>query len=369
MSGPEKFTETQLPPIEAFYNTLEDEPCPVQNYNRAREIWGHYKIKTMRDYHDHYLLSDVLLLADVFENFRNSIYEQHRLDPLHFITLPSLAWASALKYTNAKLDLITDPDMYLMIENSMRGGIATISHRHARANNPLVEGYDPSKPHSWLSYTDCNNLYGGAMCQSLPVGNFRFLSPDEIAGFDLMSIPSDGDTGYIVECDLKYPSELHDLHSDYPMAPEHLTVSPDMLSDFCREIKAENWKPMQKLVPNLFDKINYVCHYRNLQFYVKHGLVLSKIHRVISFDQNPWLEPWIAYCTERRKMARDEFESDLAKLQANATFGKTMEQVRHRVNVRLICDPNKLTKAVSRPTFRCLLMISCLFAEHASVSP
>ena len=99
----------------------------------------------MRDYHDHYLLSDVLLLANVFENFRNLIYYQHRLDPLHFITLPLLAWASALQ-KNAKLDLITDPDMYLMVENSMRGGIKTISHRHARANNPLVEGYDPQNP-------------------------------------------------------------------------------------------------------------------------------------------------------------------------------------------------------------------------------
>ena len=101
----------------------------------------------MRDYHDHYLLSDVLLLADVFENFINSIYEQYRLNPFHFITLPSLAWASALKYTNVRLDLITDPVMYLMVKNSMRGRIATISHRHARVNNPLVEEYDPSKPH------------------------------------------------------------------------------------------------------------------------------------------------------------------------------------------------------------------------------
>jgi len=106
------------------------------------------------------------------------------------------------------------------------------------------------------------------MSQPLPVGNDRFLSTDEIADFDLMSIPSHGDTGYIVECDLKYTPELHDLHSDYPMAPEHLAVSPDMLSDFCREIKAENCKPMQKLIPNLLDKTNYVCHYHNLQFFI-----------------------------------------------------------------------------------------------------
>jgi len=129
MTGRDKFAETQLPSIEAFYNTLEDEPCPRKNYDLAREIWAHYDMKTMQNYHDHCLLSDVLLLADVFQNFRNSVYEQHHLDPLHFITLPTLAWAMALKYTDAELDLITDPDMYLMVENNMRGGIATISQR------------------------------------------------------------------------------------------------------------------------------------------------------------------------------------------------------------------------------------------------
>jgi len=111
-------------------------------------------------------------LADVYQNFRKSVYEQHHLDPLHFITRPSLAWASALKYTTDKLDLITDPDMYLMIENNMRGGIAIISHRYAQANNPLVQGYDPSKLNSWVTYLDANNLYGTAMSKSLPVGNF-----------------------------------------------------------------------------------------------------------------------------------------------------------------------------------------------------
>ena len=103
-----------------------------------------------------------------------------------------------------------------------------------------------------------------------------------------MKIPTHGDTGYIVECDLQYPPELQELRSDYPIAPEHLTVSPDMLSDFCSEIKDKNWKPSQKLIPNLLNKTKYVCHYRNLQFYITHGFVLTKIHRIISFDQKPW---------------------------------------------------------------------------------
>ena len=132
MTGPEKFGETQLPPIEAFHNTLDDQALSQEDYSRAQQIWAHYNMKILQNYHDHYLLSDVLLLADVFQNFRYTIYEQHHLDPLHFISLPSLAWASALKYTHAKLDLITDPDMYLMVENNMWGGIATISHRHAQ---------------------------------------------------------------------------------------------------------------------------------------------------------------------------------------------------------------------------------------------
>ena len=230
----------------------------------------------------------------------------------------------------------------------MRGGIAMISHRHAVANNPLVEGYDESKPTSYIIYLDANNLYGDAMSNPLPIDKFRFLTQPEIDAFerDFLSIPPDADTGYIIECDLEYPAHLHSLHSNYPLAPEHLTVDADMLSPFAKQYGGANWKPSKKLVPNLFDKTNYVTHYRNLQFYVKQGLVIKRIHRILSFRQGPWLKPWIDYCTNKRNMAHSDFESYLAKLQANATFGKTMEQVRHRVNIRLICDPHKLTKAV-----------------------
>jgi len=113
----------------------------------------------------------------------------------------------------------------------------------------------------------------------------------------LINVPTHGDTVYIVKCDLKYPEKLRELHSDYPISPEHLTVSPDMLSDFCSELQDKNWIPSQKLIPNSLDKTKYVCHYRNLQFYIKHGLIVTKIHRIISFDQKPWLKPWIDYCT------------------------------------------------------------------------
>jgi len=167
-----------------------------------------------------------------------------------------------------------------------------------------------------------------------------------------MSIPLDGDTGYIIECDLIYPDHLHPLHIDYPLAPEHLTVNFEMLSFFATQFIDREWKSSKKLIPNLHNTNKYVTHYRNLQFYLNHGLIVTKIHRILSFQQRPTLKPWIDYCTTKRKTATLEFESDLAKLQANATFGKTMEQVRHRVNIRLICDEHKLTKAANKASFR-----------------
>jgi len=179
MTSREKLDETKLPPIEAFYDQLNDESLKT-DYERAQKTWMYFGMQMLQNYHDHYLLSDVLLLTDVFENFRNAIMKENNLDCLHFVTLPSLVWESALKFTGVELDLITEPDAYLMIENNMRGGIATISHRHAEANNPLMEGYDLTKPTNYITYLDANNLYGDAMSNPLPVGKLQFLSQTEI---------------------------------------------------------------------------------------------------------------------------------------------------------------------------------------------
>ena len=116
MCGPEKFLETQLSSIKDFHDTINDEDLSEEDYEHAKQIWDHFGIKTLQSYHDHYLLSDVLLLTDVFENFRDSIYDELGLDPLHLITLPSLACSSAMKYTGVELNLITDPDVYWIIE-------------------------------------------------------------------------------------------------------------------------------------------------------------------------------------------------------------------------------------------------------------
>jgi len=225
MTSRDKFEEKQLPPIEAFYDKLKEEALKQEDYVRAQQTWSSYGMENMQQYHDHYLLTDVLLLSDVFDHFRQMVIREHNLDCLHFITLPSLAWAMALKHTKVELDLITDPEMYLFIENSMRGGIATISQRYASANNSYVDGHNRSEPNRYITYLDANSLYATAQSEPLPVGNFRFLDDDEIQNFDLATIEPDAEVGYIVECDLEYPAHLHDLHNDYPMAPEHLTVT------------------------------------------------------------------------------------------------------------------------------------------------
>ena len=160
-----------------------------------------------------------------------------------------------LKMTGIKLEKITDIDKYLLIEKGLRGGISYIAKRHAKANNKYTENYDPKKPSTFITYLDMNNLYGWAMCEYLPYGEFRWLK--NVDKFDVNSISKKSPIGYFLEVDLEYPYELHELHNDYPLAPEKLAVSSDMLSKYCKEI-ADRYKikvdDVKKLIPNLRNK-------------------------------------------------------------------------------------------------------------------
>ena len=218
MDSFQKFSQTQLPKRDDFYSLLTDEEISESEYAHAQKVWERFEIENMGQYHDLYLKSDVLLLADVFENFREQYLNIYGLDPAHYVSLPSSSWDAALKMTDVRLYLLTDVDMLNFIEKGMRGGISTITHRYAQANNKYMKNYHPQKESSYITYLDANNLYGWAMSQKLPTGDFRWLpSPESI---NLDSYDENSDKGLILEVDLEYPKELHHLHNDYPLAPE-----------------------------------------------------------------------------------------------------------------------------------------------------
>ena len=169
----DKLSEKQLPPKEEFYSKLNDENISEDDYLHAIRVWDTFECKTLRDYHDLYLKSDVLLLADVFENFRKTCLNHYKLDPAHYYTSPGLAWDACLKETGQQLQLLHDYDMLMMFEKGIRGGISHISKRYAEANNKYMKSYDSSKKSKFIQYLDANNLYGWAMSQNLPTHGFN----------------------------------------------------------------------------------------------------------------------------------------------------------------------------------------------------
>lgn len=251
-----------------------------------------------------------------------------------------------------------------MYVQGTRGGISCISHKYAKANNPLVgETYDPSLPNSYIAFLDMNNLYGTAMVEPMPQGDFKWLPDDEAATFDLASVPDDAAEGYILECDLEYPDELHDVHNLYPLAPESAVIDYNKLSPYTKSLAqklgiSSTAGKCRKLVTTLEPKRRYTVHYRNLKLYVRLGMVVSKIHRVISLKQSRWLKPYIDFNTEMRKNAKNAFEKDFFKLMNNTVFGKTMENVRKHMSLKLVTDRARLKRMTCKPTFKEFKIIS-----------
>ena len=351
MTSMAKFEETELPPQTAFYNQLTDEPLQDVDYAHARTVWTTFACQTLRDYHDLYLCSDVYLLADVIEKFRADSQALYGLEPVHYYSLPGLSWDAALKHSD--VELITDIDMYLMIEKGIRGGISMISHRYAKANDPRMgDEYDASKPTKTLLYLDANSLYPTAMCESLPVDQFSMIdNPD---AFDVTQVADDADYGYILEIDGYMPKDKHDTFNDYPLAPDKICVAPDMLSPFQKQ-HFPTGKGTEKLIPHLGKLEKYVVHYRNLKLYLELGFVVTRVHRVIRFHQEPWLKSFMELNIEQRRKAAeigDKARVATTKLAMNAVFGKTMENVRLHLNVELLTSSKIARKRIAKPNFK-----------------
>nr|XP_049699656.1 uncharacterized protein LOC126055254 [Helicoverpa armigera] len=348
-----KYEETKLPPKEFFYNTLKMEHITDEEYKHAKTVWDAFKITTIGEYTDLYLKCDVLLLCDIFENFRNISLKYYKLDPAYYVTAPSLSWDAMLLYTQVELDLIDDLEMYQMLEKGIRGGLAQCSLRHAKANNKYLPEFNDLEPSSYLIYLDCNNLYGYAMTKKFPITEFRFLNQKEVNCFDVMSISDESQYGFILEVDLEYPEHVHDFHSDLPFAPEKFIPPGGKTA---------------KLIANLYDKFNYVIHYTHLQECLKNGLVLRKIHRILTFRQEEYLKKYIDLNTSLRQASTTTFEKDFFKLLNNSIFGKTIENKRKQVDIKLATkwvDVDNITnkqhgaeKLICKPNFKSVSVFS-----------
>ncbi|GFX97570.1 uncharacterized protein TNCV_2841301 [Trichonephila clavipes] len=289
VSDVEKLNDTCLPPKEKFYSRLNDEDITDDDYQHAN----------------------------------------------HCGIIPctrSFMGLNAETVTKVKIELLIDYDMYLFVEKGIRGGISQCSNRYARANNKFLPNFEPSKPPNFLLYLDANNLYGWAMSQPLPLNNFKWVD-----FLDVDHIDENGEKGYILEVDLEYPESLHDYHSDLPLAPES-SVLPGYKE--------------KRLLTTIYPRTNYVVHIRNLKQYLKLGLVLKKVHKILEFLQESWLQPYIKMNTQFRTEAENEFEKNFYKLMNNAIFGKTMENIRKRVDIRLCSNEEKAKNYIYKPNFK-----------------
>ena len=336
MDSIEKLKDTKPPPQQAFYSKLTGKGINNYNYNHVLNVWKTFKMKSLKEYHEVYNITDVLLLADVFENFRDLCLKNYGLDPAHYYTAPGLAWDAMLKMTKINLELLSDIDKLLMIEKGIRGGISIISNRYGKANNKYMKDYNKKEASKYLMYVDANNLYGYAMSQKLPVNSFNWLTDREIKNlFKVQVVQFWERTPCILEVDLTYPEELHDLHNDYPLCPERVECD----------------KGVKKLIPNLRHKNNYVVHYKTLMQYLNLGMELKKIHRGIRFKECDFLKPYIDTNVKLRTQAKNDFEKDFFKLMNNSVFGKTMENIRNRVNIKLVDTGEQFKKLAAKPNY------------------
>ena len=259
MNNWERFNETSLPSKESLYRNLNMEDIDDIDYRHGSNVFNKFKLNNLGDCHDLYVQSDTLLLADIFENFRDMSLKEYELDLAHFLSLPGLAWQACLKKTNVKLELLTDYDMLLMVEEGIRGGICHSIHRYAKANNKNMKSYNNNEEPSYIQYLDANNLYGWAMSKKVPVNGFKWIDNNEINEDFIKNFDENNDKGYIFEVDVKYPKRLHKLHSDLPFLPERMEINK------CK-----------KLVCNLYNKKKYPAHINTLKQALNHELKFKK---------------------------------------------------------------------------------------------
>ena len=281
------------------------------------------------------------------EKFVKVPFEEYGIHPLYCVSLPGYTYQCALKYTDNKLQTLQNKDLILLIENNIRGGISSV----------MGDRYVKSDEDNSKLYADATNLYGHSMSQILPYDEIEMWHghTDKYWNWldEILNTPVDSEIGYFLEVDLKHPDDIKQKTKYFPFCPENKKIDPNKYNEYMKSIKPENYAKSKKLICDWTDKKKYLIHYRVLKSYVRHGMIVEKIHEIISFKQSRWLEKYISFNTQKRNKAKNDFEKDFLKLLVNAAFGKFSENVRNRLNLELIKKDNikKIVNQQSKLTF------------------
>ena len=328
-------------PDRQWFVTLNDTPISDEDWEFFNELKAEFGITVLAHLLILYNTVDTILLADVWAEYRSKTLEEFGLEPARYTGAPSLSYDAAFKLTKTKLQLLPTEELYTFFERGIRGGVSSVNVREAKANNPGVPGYDPSKLMSHISFWDANNLYGKAMSELLPVSHFTVEGhPERFSEEVIMSIDPLGTTGYALEVDVKIKDEFHNMLNDYPILPSKLEITPDIISPYSKNMRSrlgmkECFKGL-KLAPNFYEKKRYIVALPNLQYYISKGAVVTHVHTVVSFKQQAWLKPYIDLLTDQRRNADNEAERFRVKTEACACYGKFIQNVRRYTNSLLI---------------------------------
>ena len=283
---------------EHFFSGLKNGYPNDEEIQRTMDIIEKFNIENGEELPEIYLKSDILLLACVFEKFIKVSLNEIKINPLYCVSLPGYTWQCGLKYTRINLQTLQDKEKILLLQNNIRGGISSV----------MGDRYIKSDENKKILYVDANNLYGHSMSQPLPYDEIKF--DKNIKLEEILNTPDDNDIGYFIEVDLNYPDNIKEKTKNFPFAPVNKKNNPDNFNDYLKEIKPDTFIQTSKLICDWSDEKNYSVHYRMLKFYIRHGMIVDKVHDIISFKQNRWLEKYISFNTQKRNKAKNDFEKD-----------------------------------------------------------
>ena len=319
----ESFQEKSLPSVEKRTNSLQDGQVLItpDDFQHATKVLQKFGCENLGSYHDLYLTTETLVLACVVEQFPKVTYSTYGLDSAHYYACSHLSGDASLKVSKAGVKLLTDRSHLEMAENLIRGGVSSVfSKRLATMNNKYLERFDETKARTYGFLLDANNLYGGIMQKfPLPLREFEIVDVELSL---ILKTANDSEIGFVLEVDLDYPDAFHNVHKDFPLAPTKENFDRNM-SEYQMGLldQACNRRvTTPKFVQTLFAKRNYAVHYITLKLYVDLGLKVTKVHRVLQFKREKWLEPYISLDTIRRTQSKSKFEELFYKLlKANET--------------------------------------------------